>query len=172
MSQILHRKTLTRWVLAPGFALAVALSGCGMEDKAAEKLTEEAIEGAAGDGTEVDLDDEGITVTDETGAESSIGTTLPESFPVDEVPLVEGTIVAASAVDGASYTVMVELEGEPEEVQQEALGMLEDAGYSNEGEQNAEGYLTAQLVKEGFDVSVTSMDAEELVQVQYIVGVS
>ena len=124
-------------------------------------------------GAEVDLEDEGVTITDENGDQASIGTSLPEDFPVDDVPLIDGTILSATAVDGASFMVMLEVEGTPEELHQEALGMLTDAGYESGTEMNAEGYYSSTLSKEGFEVGLTSMEGDGTVaQVQYVVTVS
>jgi len=169
MSWFSPRKALVAATSAVFLSLSVA--GCGAaEDEIAEKLTEEAVE-AAGDGTEVDIEDDGVTVTDENGDEASIGTEMPDSFPVDDVPLVEGTVISATAVDGASYTVMLEVDGTPEEVQDEALGLLTDAGYTSGTEMNSEGYFASTLSKEGFEVGVTSMAGDPATQIQYIVTV-
>ncbi len=171
MSRNSARKALVSGVSAVAFALA--LSGCGAaEDELAERATEEAME-AAGDGAEVDIEDDEITVSDGEGNTTTLGgTELPDDFPVDQVPLVDGTIVSATGVDGASFTVMLEVEGDPEAVQEEAIGMLTDAGYTNGTEMNSEGYLSTTLTKEGYDVGVTSMAGDPATQVQYIVQVS
>lgn len=171
MLRISARKTLISGVSAIAFALV--LSGCGAaEDELAERATEEAME-AAGDGSEVDIEDDELTVTDGDGNTTTLGSTeLPDDFPADEVPLVDGTIVSASAVDGASFTVMLEVEGDPEAVQEEAVGLLTDAGYTNGTEMNSEGYFATTLTKEGYDVGVTSMAGDPATQIQYIVQVS
>lgn len=169
MSWFSPRKPLV--AAASAVLLSLSVAGCGAaEDEIAEKLTEEAVE-AAGDGTEVDIEDDGVTVTDENGDEASIGTEMPDSFPADDVPLVEGTVISATAVDGASYTVMLEVDGTPEEVQDEALGLLTDAGYTSGTEMNSEGYFASTLSKEGFEVGVTSMAGDPATQIQYIVTV-
>lgn len=169
MSQISLRKALV--VGASAFAFTIAASGCGAaEDELAEQLTEEAIE-QAGDGAEVDIDGDELTVTDENGDTASIGTDLPDDFPVDEVPLLDGTIVSATATDGASFMVMMDVEGDPEAVHEEALGMLTDAGYTSDTEMSSDGYFATQLSKDGFDVGVTSMAGESGASVQYVVQV-
>ena len=168
MSWISARKALVAG--ASSVVLTLALGACGAEDELAEQVAEEAVE-AAGDGQEVDIEDDGVTVTDENGDEASIGTTLPESFPTEDVPLLEGTVVSATAVD-KSYTVLLEVEGTPEEVQQEALALLSGAGYTDGTEMNAEGYYASTVSKEGFEVGVTSMAGGASTQVQYIVTVS
>lgn len=162
------RKSLVAGVAAP--ALVLMLTACGGEDEVAEQLTEEAIE-AAGDGAEVDIEEDGVTVTDENGDEATIGTQLPEDFPVDDVPILEGTVLSATAVDGASYMVMLEVEGTPEEVQEEALGMLTDAGFTSNNETSAEGFFTADLTKDGYQVGLSSFDNVGTTNLQYVVGV-
>jgi hypothetical protein len=171
MSWISVRKALTVGAVVPAVALTFAVSGCGAGDEVAEKLTEEAVEEAAGGDTDVDIDDDGLTVTDENGDQSSIGTDLPDDFPMADVPLVEGTVISSTAVDGASYMVMLEVEGTPEEVQDEALALLTDAGYTSGTEMNSEGYYASTLSKDGFEVGVTSMEGDSTAQVQYVVTV-
>ena len=172
MSRKSVRISFAARALAPALAFTLVLSGCGAGDEIGERLTEEAVEEAAGGDADVDIDEEGLTVTDENGDSTSIGTELPEDFPVDDVPLMEGTVVAATAVDGASYTVTLEVEGAPEEVQDEALAMLTDAGYTSDSEMNSEGFFSSTLSKDGFEVSVTSLDNAGTTNLQYIVGVS
>ena len=153
-------------------AFALVLSGCGAEEKLAEKATEEAIE-AAGDGAEVDIDGDEMTVTDENGDSASIGTSLPEDFPSDDVPLLDGTIVSATATGGTSFMVMMDVEGEPEAVHDEALGQLTGAGYSEDTDMSSEGYYATTMTKDGFRVGVTSVAGSEsgVTQVQYVVTV-
>ena len=169
MSWIPARKALVAG--ASAVVLSLAVSACGAEDELAEQVAEEAVE-AAGDGQDVDIEEDGVTVTDENGEEASIGTTLPDDFPVDDVPILEGTVISATAVDGASYMVMLEVDGSPEEVHQEALSMLSDAGYADGTDTNAEGYYASTLSKEGFEVGVTSMAGDGSTQVQYVVTVT
>ena len=163
---------LAAGAFAPAVALSLAVSGCGTGDDVAKELTEKAVEEAAGGDAEVEIEDDGLTVTDENGDQASIGTEIPDDFPVDDVPLMEGTVLSATAVDGATYMVMLELEGTPEEVQEEALGMLTDAGYTTDSTTNAEGFFTAELSKEGFTVGLSSFDNVGTTNLQYIVGVS
>jgi hypothetical protein len=167
MSWNKSRKALVAGASAIAFTLAV--SGCGAaEDEVAEQLTEEAIE-QAGDGTEVDIEGEDVTLTDENGDTSSIGTDLPDDFPVDDVPLLDGTIVSATGVAGESYMVMMDVEGEPESVHDEALAMLTDAGYADDTEMSSDGYYATTVTKEGFSVGVTSMAGDGVASVQYLV---
>jgi hypothetical protein len=170
MSWISPRKALV--TSASALLLTFTVAGCGAaEDELAEKITEEAVE-AAGDGTEVDIEEDGVTVTDENGDQASIGTEMPDDFPVDDVPLVEGTVVSASSVDGASFTLMLEVEGDPETAHEEAVTLLTDAGYTSGTEMNSEGYYAATLSKEGFEVGVTTMAGDPATQISYIVTVS
>lgn len=78
------------------------LSGCSLLDKAAEKATEKATEAIieSESGADVDLSDDGFTVTDEDSGDTiSFGedVSLPDDFPSD-VPIVDdATIIAASS---------------------------------------------------------------------------
>ena len=167
MSWNRSRKALAASASAIAFTLAV--TGCGAaEDEVAEQLTEEAIE-QAGDGTEVDIEGEDVTLTDENGDTSSIGTDLPDDFPVDDVPLLDGTIVSATGVAGESYMVMMDVDGEPGALHEEAVGMLTDAGYTNDTEMTDDGYYATTMTKEGFSVGVTSVAGESATSVQYVV---
>jgi hypothetical protein len=71
----------------------LALSGCG---QAAEEAVEQGIE--QGTGADVEIDDDGVRVTDEEGNEFSAGEAaeLPSTWP-SQVPTPEGTLVFAGA---------------------------------------------------------------------------
>lgn len=166
------RRALTAVAVVPALTLTLAVGGCGAEDEVAERLTEEAVEGAAGGDADIDIEDDGVTITDENGEQASIGTKLPEDFPVDDVPLVEGTVVSATAVDGATYMVILEVEGTPEEAQEQALGMLTDAGFSSDSEMNAEGFFSSELSKDGYGVTLSAFDNTGTTNLQYVVAVS
>lgn len=56
---------------------------------------------------------------------------LPEGFPADDVPFVDGRVVAAHAdEEGSSYTVEVRTEQTATESGEEAMTLLEEAGYA------------------------------------------
>jgi hypothetical protein len=87
-------------LLVPGMW---ALSGCG---QAAEEAIEQGIE--QGTGGDVEIDDDGVKVTDEEGNEFAAGSQaeLPSTWP-EVVPTPDGTLVFAggSAADGSSGAV-------------------------------------------------------------------
>lgn len=161
------RSALAAGALTP----LLLLAGCGSDD-VAEKVAEEALEEAAGGSADVDVDDDGLTVTDDEGNTSTIGTDLPDDFPVDDVPLLEGEVLSATAVEGKSFMVMIQVDGAAEAAQDDAVALLTDAGYDGESESMAEGFYTAQLTKPGFEVGVNTVEAEGAAQVQYVVTVS
>lgn len=75
--------------LIAALALALVLSACGKsEEKAAETLAEQALEANAGQDVDVDIEDDGQTVTIETEQgtlkqTSGDNVALPEDFPTD-----------------------------------------------------------------------------------------
>lgn len=112
-------------------ALVLALGACSEDigERVAEKIAEEQL----GDGAEVDVDTGGGEVRIDDGSGSSYvgGTELPEDFPA-EVPLLEGEILTGAAVKesgSAVWTVTVQVAGDAQEAFDEAVRMLEGAGF-------------------------------------------
>ncbi|KAA1425863.1 hypothetical protein [Nocardioides antri] len=91
----MHQLRRTRLLVAvPAALLALSLVGCGdlLQDQA-EKRAEDA---AKSEGVDLDIDDGDVKV-DTTDGGASVGE-LPNGFPTDEVPVVEGEIL------GGTYT--------------------------------------------------------------------
>jgi hypothetical protein len=94
---------------AAAATLAFGIAGCG---NAAEELTERAIE--EGTGGDVEIGDDGVTITDEEGNEVAIGDAaeVPETWP-DDVPVPTGSIVSSSTAGGTT-TLLVTVDEEPQ----------------------------------------------------------
>ena len=93
-------------------AVALVCFGCGRrkaEEALAEKIVENAIEGASGGETDVDLSGDTVTVKSKEGTMVMSGggnVSLPDKFPKD-VPVYKGAkvITSMSAKDGMSVTL-------------------------------------------------------------------
>lgn len=150
-------------------AALTLVTGCG---EAAEKASEEQIEEAAeaqGDDVDVDIEDDEITVEGEDGS-VTMGGKLPEGFPEDDVPLVDGDVVVAMGAEGEGFQVNLAVDGEPEAVFDEAVGLLEDAGFATEDE-TAVGAMSASLTSPKYTVSVLASGASGATTVSYVVEV-
>ncbi len=150
-----------------------ALSGCG--EKAAEKSAEKQIEKAAADsGEDVDVDIDG----DEVSIESSDGSVvmgsgdLPEGYPEDEVPVLDGEILMGTASEGEGYMVVVTVEDEPGAALDEAVSLLEGAGFESDPEMgDMMGETAAVLTTAKYSVMVTAAADTGQTGVTYIVSV-
>lgn len=163
-------------VAATALLAALALSSCSAESLA-ERAIETSIENAGGDGADVDFDaDTGeFSVETDEGSFSS-GGSLPDSFPVDEVPLIDGDLVqaAASEQDGATgYVVLLMVDASADDAIAEAEQQLVDAGFTSDAElAEVPGMTARELVKAPYRVMISAYDAgDEGTGVNYIVQV-
>lgn len=150
-----------------------ALSGCG--EKATEKAAEKQIEKAAeanGEDVNVDINGDEVSIDSSDGS-VVIGTgDLPEGFPEDEVPLVDGEILVGTSSEGDGYMVSIKVDGDPGTAMDEALSLLEGAGFENPaqaGDIVAEG--AAVLTSSKYSVMVMAADDTGDTAVTYIVSV-
>lgn len=166
-------------------AALLALASCG---KAAEKLTEEAIEQSAGGG-EVDIDDDGsfsfendegsfevdsegnVKFEGEDGEFSIDGASgeLPDGWP-DDVPVPDDLeiLTGSKTSDGEKdlFSVLGNVPGDPADVFADLVADFEDEGYdtSNKSETNADGnfFGTAQFTGNGHQIAISvSTDSNE-----------
>jgi hypothetical protein len=147
-------------LLVPG---GFALTGCG---SAVEEAVEQGIEqGAGGD---VEINDDGLKVTDEEGNEFAIGgdAELPSTWP-ETVPVPEGTLLAAgsTAADGSSGAIAQGVWQSDASVADaaEAYGdALTSAGFSvNPGMSVEDGKVTVTNYEgNGFEVGVIVAEGE------------
>ncbi|NLF05892.1 MAG: hypothetical protein GX593_12950 [Actinomycetales bacterium] len=126
-------KTRTIATAATLALAAGALAGCSsIQDKVEERLAEELVEQAIGDGTEVNQDEGTITLKDDDGSELTIDTDqeLPEDFP-SSMPLPSQYTVAQamrmSNGDGLILSVVLTTELEFDAVKAELSGALESS---------------------------------------------
>lgn len=107
--------------LIAALALALALSACGRsEEKAAETLAEKALEANSGQDVDVDIEDDGKTVTIQTGQgtikhSSGDNVALPADFPTD-ITLPDGYKVMSVMTMGPVTSVVMDVPESPADV--------------------------------------------------------
>ena len=134
-----------------------------------------ALTACGGDGEEPDASD-GST------ASSSVDTgDLPEGFPVDDVPLIEGRITQAMAGEEAGedggFVVILQADGRSDSVLAEAVALLTDAGFTvteSVGGSGGGGFAGSSLTQDSFTVTITTFPntGDEQTTLQYLVSES
>jgi ABC-type Fe3+-hydroxamate transport system substrate-binding protein len=141
-------------------ALALTLAGCGQAaEQAAEVAAEQAL---GGEGQDVEITDEGVTVTDEEGNNVAIGenVAVPDNWPAD-VPLYDGgTLQMISVQADGSALAMWQVEGTPEEAVAAYTAALESAGYTQDTTANMGGMITERYLGNGLEVSLQALDVD------------
>lgn len=140
-------------VLGAGVGSGV-LAGCGggqLAEQVGEQLGEQAIDG------EVDIEDDGITITDEQGNQFGVGagTQIPATWPAD-VPLFIGgdLVLAASQADGTATALWES----PTSVADAAAAydrILTDAGFTRDQDADLAGTVVRTYRGELHTVNVT-----------------
>lgn len=155
--------------------LAVALTGC---DLVGEELAEQAAEQVTG--ADIEVDEDGVSVESEEGSfsadedglqmetedgsfESQTGE-IPDDFP-GAVPLPDATVINGSRLDGqdgVAWTVNFQYEsGDPEQVLQDQVAALEDAGFTSESDFNmgdsSGGMAGVVMVGDAYRVNVSAL---------------
>lgn len=128
------------------------------------------------DGTvKVDKDGSDFTVEGSDGTKVEGGTELPDGFP-EEVRLVEGRIIQALRAEdagGGGFSVSVEVDGDVGPVADDAIALLEDAGFTDAGYQaSTADAVTTSLTSATWQVlvMVTSSGDDGTVYVSYTVA--
>lgn len=136
---------------AAALGLALALAGCG---SAGENAAEQAIE-AENPGTDVELDGDGVKVTDEEGNTSEFGTgaDLPDGWP-EVVPVPAGEVTFSSQ-SGGDFTVGVTADGSAQDVYNAWKSDLEGAGFTEKDAANFGGNYLGTFTGNGYDVGYT-----------------
>lgn len=146
---------------ALGLALVLGSAGCGkVADKAAEKATEKAIEGSSGC-EDVDISGDGGTISCDGATYDYSGegnASLPDGWP-SEVSLPDGTsiLAATSNDDPLGYHVTATVDGDLEDVFDDAEGRLTDGGFTVDGSSRPSGDVqvgSIQASGSGLEVNV------------------
>lgn len=128
--------------LAIAVLLSLGLSGCFANpvEQLVQNGVEDVVEGATG--TDVDLGGAG---------------SLPDGFPEDAVPVIDGEIVYGGGVGvegGQAWAVMVKVT-DRDAAYAEVKQLLTDAGFTTSMESNAEGGAFALFSSDAYAVQVT-----------------
>lgn len=169
-----RRSTRTLLGLAAACTLLLA-SGCSAED-VADRVAEKAIENAAGGEADVDLDvDSGEFKVETDEGSFSSGGSLPDDFPVDQVPLIDGDVIQAVSTQqaGASgFVVLVMVDAGVEDALAEAEQRLLDAGYEGDPEMaDIPGMSVVQVVRAPYTVVLSSYEADGGSAINYVISV-
>lgn len=135
--------------------LPLSLAACGSSQKSSEKAAEEMLEQGAGGDVDVDVsnDGESVTIKGDDGSTYSSGksVTLPSSFP-STVPTPSGKLITAVTESG-SFTLAYEVDDFAKEMISYADSMSA-AGYSVDVE-----YTTSEMVSRGWTDGTWSVTA-------------
>lgn len=122
-----------------GVSLIFAVSACGkVSDKAAEKLTEKAIEQSAGGDVDINSEDGSVKVKTEDGS-YSYGEGVPEDWP-DDVPLPdEFKVTGGASVDSPEGGTSLTVTGTTSKSVTEVVDFYKDklSGWEKTGEMNS-----------------------------------
>lgn len=138
-----------------GLTLALGASACS-SDQTAEEAVEQAAEDA-GEDVEVDVDGDEITIESSDGT-VSMGGDLPDGFPEDDVPLVEGDVLVAMGAEGQGFQVSLNVDMSAAEAMDEAVALLEGAGFTVEETAEMGTMQTAALTSDAHQVFLTATD--------------
>lgn len=123
----------------------------------------------------IDQDDGTVSLDDGEGNSFSSSAELPDGFPEDDVPLVDGEIVQGLAVDqggDAGYSVSMEVDGSVAEVYDEVKALLEDAGFTSSLDSSGQGFATAAYDDGTWTVLVNVGEIGDTSSVTYTVAKS
>lgn len=160
-----RRSALVALLLGP----ALLLGGCGSDEDRAEDAIEEAAQDA-GEDVEVDVDGDDITIENSDGT-VSMGGDLPEDFPVDEIPVVEGDVQLAMGVAEEGWQISIYVDAAAEDAVSEASTLLEDAGFSLDEEATMGDVSTRTLSSDAYNVFLTATAAGDQTTVLYSIEV-
>ena len=146
-------------------ALVIAglgLSGCGDDETVTMP-----------DGSKVSADSDGKSATIKTGdGEITVGKGLPDGFPAEDVPVIDGEIVGgAKGVDGGPYawSVILKAKGETGDVFAELSEKLKNTGFTADRSMQMGTVSTGMFKSDKYEVSVNAAKADDGVSVTYLV---
>lgn len=155
--------------LALAATAALVLGGCSSDEKQAEDAIEEAAEDA-GEDVEVDVDGDDITIENSEGT-VTMGGDLPEGFPEDDIPLVDGTVIMGIGATGQGYQITIQVDSDVADAVDEASGLLEDAGFTLDESGSYGDLETATLSSDAYGVVLSGASAEEGATLSYSIEI-
>ncbi len=151
--------------------LVVLVGGCSGQssENAAENALEKAAEAQGGD-VDVDVDGDKVKVESSDGTAVIAGGELPDGFPADAVPVLDGEILVGVVVKGEGFQVTVQSDLDPEAAFDAAVARLESAGVAAQEGGGFLGPRSAVLEGNGYSVLLSANDASGATAVSYIVA--
>lgn len=142
------------------------LSACGADDFSIP---------TPGGEVKVDRDGDEVRIETDEGSLVTGSGALPEGFPADDVPIVEGEIISGASINGQDsqgFSVLVNVDGDLETVVAQATGLLEGAGFDEQSQTSAEGFALRSYTSDTYALTVSATELDGVTSVQYTVGVS
>lgn len=139
------------------------VAACGSDDVTIP--TDQGDVSVSKDGSKIDIESEDGSVKGGSGK-------LPAGFPADEVPLVDGEILTAIAVDqtgGGGWSISILADGGAEGRHSEAISLLKAAGFEADAEQTVTGTAMTILVADDYRVLLGSTPQDGQTLMQYTV---
>ena len=135
----------------------LVLGGCGSDEDRAEDAIEEAAQDA-GEDVEVDVDGDEITIENSDGT-VSMGGDLPEDFPEDDIPLVDGDVQLAMGAAEQGWQISIYVDAVADEAVGGAVARLEGAGFALDDETAMGDVGSATLSSDAYAVYLTGTTA-------------
>ncbi|RNL62070.1 hypothetical protein EFK50_09615 [Nocardioides marmoriginsengisoli] len=125
------------------------------------------------DGTKVSADSDGKSASIKTDEGTiTVGKGLPEGFPSDDVPVVDGKVIGgAKGTEGGPYawSVILQAEGSAEDVFTQISEKLKNAGFSSDEGMQMGSVYTGSFKGEKYEVSVNAAKVADGISVTYLV---
>jgi hypothetical protein len=157
-------------MLAPALAVvALVTAGCGggASEQSAESSIEKQIEEETGGDADVDIDGDEVTIETSDGTLEAGTGNLPEGFPEDKIPLVEGEVLVGIKAEGG-FQVTVKYDGTPADAFAAASSLLTGAGF--EAAEGGPVGDTGMFEGNGYEVMVGAADATGDTAVSYFIA--
>ena len=136
---------------------SLVLGGCGSDEDRAANAIEEAAQDA-GEDVEVDVDGDDITIEKSDGT-VSMGGDLPEGFPEDDIPLVDGDVQLAMGAAEQGWQVSIYVAAVADEAVADAVALLTRAGFTLGDETDMGDVGSATLSSDAYVVYLTGTTA-------------
>ncbi len=156
-------------LVALALGSALVLGGCGSDEDRAEDAIEEAAKDA-GEDVDVDVDGDDITIENSDGT-VSMGGDLPDGFPEDDIPLVDGDIQLAMGAEDEGWQISIYVDVPSDEAVAEGVSLLEGAGFTVDEEAVMGDITTATLSSDAYNVYLTGTAAESQTALLYAIEV-